>query len=82
MILVDIYVPSLDRNYDFQLNENAGVGTIIEEISEMVGQKERSRIVGDVEKLTLCDKRQKYVLDKEKTLAECGISTGSSLILI
>lgn len=82
MILVDIYVPSLDRNYDFQLNENAGVGTIIEEIGEMVGQKERSRIVGDVAKLALCDKRKKSVLDKERTLAECGIFTGSSLILI
>lgn len=82
MILVDIYVPSLDKSYDFQLNENMGVGTIIEEISEMVGQKERSQIVGDVSQLTLCDKRQRRVLDKDRTLAECGIFTGNSLILI
>lgn len=82
MILVDIYVPSLDKSYDFQLNENAEVDLIIEEISEMVGQKEHSQIVGDVAMLTLCDKKQRLVLDKGRTLAECGISTGCSLILI
>ena len=82
MILVDIYVPSIDKSYDFQLNENAKVETIIEEISEMVGQKERSQIVGDVAKLTLCDKKQRTVLDRKKTLLECEITTGHGLILI
>ena len=82
MILVDIYIPSLDKSYDFQLNESARVDTIIEEISEMVGQKERIQIVGDVSKLTLCDKMQRKVLPKEWSLAQCGIATGNSLILI
>ena len=82
MILVDIYVPSIDKCYDFQLNEEAKIETVIEEISEMVGQKERSSVVGDVSKLTLCDKRKRLILDGKATLASSGIVTGDSLILV
>ncbi|MBE5881922.1 MAG: glutamyl-tRNA amidotransferase [Lachnospiraceae bacterium] len=82
MILVDIFVPSVDKTYDFQLNENAPIHTVIEEISEMIGQKERSGVVGDVNKLQLCDRERRYVLEKVKTLADYDISTGKSLILI
>ena len=54
MILVDIYVPSIGNTYDFQLDEEVPVGNVIEEISEMIGQKEHCRIVGDMTKLMLC----------------------------
>lgn len=82
MILVDIFVPSVDKTYDFQLNETVTVKMLIEEISEMIGQKERCRIIGNVDDLQLCDKANKCMLSKEKTLNDCGIITGSSLILI
>ena len=54
MILVDIYVPSLDKTYDFQLNEHVVINTVIEEISDMIGQKEHSKVVGGVSNLMLC----------------------------
>lgn len=82
MILVDVYVPSVDMTYDFQLNETITIDTIIEEISEMIGQKEHSVIVGDVSKLVLCDKTNKRILNKNVTLAEAGIITGNTLILV
>ena len=43
MILVDIYVPSIGNTYDFQLDEEVPVGNVIEEISEMIGQKEAAK---------------------------------------
>ena len=82
MIIVDVFVPSVDKNYDFQLNESISIYTVIEEISEMIGQKERTHIVGDLELLQLCDRESRQVLEKNKTLQECGIITGKSLILV
>lgn len=82
MILVDIFVPSIDRIYDFQLNENIVISTLIEEVCEMIEQKERVDIVGDSSELQLCDKDRQLCLIKTKTLADYGIKTGQSLILV
>lgn len=40
MILVDVYVPVLDENYDFYLDEYTEIGVIIEQAAEMICQKE------------------------------------------
>lgn len=82
MILVDVYVPSVGNSYDFQLDEMINVGILIEEISEMIGQKEHSEITGAVKELLLCDKASRRVLAKNKGLAAQEIKTGSSLILV
>lgn len=82
MVLVDVYVPSVEKTYDFQLNETIAVDTLIEEISEMIGQKEHSEIKGDVSELVLCNMSTREVLNKNMTLAEQGIITGNSLILV
>lgn len=82
MILVDVFVPSVDKEYDFQLSETASISMVIEEISEMIGQKERTEIVGDVNRLQLCDQEKQCILDRKKTLEESGVVTGSRLILI
>lgn len=82
MILVDVFVPSVNKVYDFQLSETAPIYTVIEEISEMIGQKERAAIVGDPKELLLCDRKTHRVLEKNKTLSECNIITGHSLIFI
>ena len=82
MILVDIYVPSVDKTYDFQLDEDAYIYAIIEEIGELIGQKEHSQIVGDIENLMLCTVKDKKILSKNATLSGCGIRTGNSLILV
>ena len=82
MILVDIYVPSVNTTYDFQLMDSVPVQTVIEEIAEMVGQKEQCQIVGDIADLVLVDTRRQKVLDKEMTLYECGIQTGYQLMLV
>lgn len=82
MILVDIFVPSVDKTYDFQLNDSIPIKLVIEEIVEMVGQKEQSEIVGDIAELQLCDRKGQIPLDAGRSLSMCGIHTGDSLILI
>ena len=82
MVLVDIYVPSVNQTYDFQLMDSVPVGTVIEEIVEMVGQKERCKIAGNAGDLQLADRQRGKLLEKDRTLYQCGIHTGHSLILV
>ncbi len=82
MILVDIYVPSVDNVYDFQLDEDATISDIIGEVGELIGQKEHSDIVGSIDDLMLCTRKTNRVLPKENTLRECAVQTGDSLILV
>lgn len=82
MISVDIYVPSLDQKYDFHLDENTKIRVIIEEIIEMVEQKECTVLSGNTKALLLCDHLRHLALPKDETLCNCGIFNGSSLLLV
>lgn len=82
VILVDIYVPAVGNVYDFQLDEEEKISTIVEEIAELIGQKEHCQMVGDVGELMLCLKKDKTVLSPNLTLEVSGIQNGDSLILV
>ncbi|MBR3039693.1 MAG: glutamyl-tRNA amidotransferase [Lachnospiraceae bacterium] len=82
MILVDIYVPSVDKVYDFHLNEKSRISIVIDEIAEMIGQKEHSQVVGKTSEFVLCEYSKKRVLDKESTLEKQGVKTGEKLLLV
>lgn len=82
VILTDIYVPSVNRTYDFRLDENAQIGSVINEISELIEQKEHCFVVGNRDDLILCMKGSRQILPADMTLEECGIRTGSSMILV
>lgn len=82
MIIVDVYVPALDREYNFNLDQNVRVSTIIEEISEMIAHKEHSQIMGNMDELRLCDRSGEKILSAKATLSSSGIRTGSKLILV
>ena len=43
MILVDIYVPSMDETYDFQLDENAEIEKIILEVVGIISKKTKRK---------------------------------------
>ena len=75
MTLVDVYVPSVDHEYDFGLDEKTKISGIIEEIASMVSQKEQCELL-------LCSMKDKTILPRDKTLEECGILNGSRLILV
>ncbi len=82
MILVDVAVPSVEKKYDFRLDENAQIAMVIEEIAEMVSQMEQCTIVGNREKLMLCQYGDPAILDRHATLQDYGIKSGSRLLLV
>lgn len=82
MIMVDVYVPVYDKEYDFCLNPDVEINMVIEEISEMITRREQSQIEGNAGELILCDREEGRILDGSKTLGECQIRTGSRLMLV
>ena len=82
MILVDIYIMAIDKTYDFNLDEDTPISILIEEISEMVSQKEKMELEGKSGDFYLCSKQDKSILAKELTLRECNIRTGDCLFMI
>ena len=82
MILVDIFVPSVDRKYNFSLNEGIDVSSIIKEVVEMIAQKEQTRLSGDLDKMLLYNMGDETPLNSHATLVDCGITTGNTLMLV
>lgn len=82
MILVDVYVPVIDKVYDFHLDENAVVWTVIEDMADMICQKEQCRLRGEPSQLALWMAERKMKLDKRGTLFENGIHSGEQLMLV
>lgn len=82
MVLADIRVPALGKQYSFQLNEQETVRNMIEELAEIVCQKEQCRLEETVSELSLWSEEQRKRLPEGASLAQCGITTGSSLILL
>ncbi len=80
MILVDIYVPSLDKTFDFRLDERASVESLTAEITEMIGSETGSP--GKEGGFYLCSMDQERILPGNSTPAQCGIRNGSRLMLV
>lgn len=82
MILVDVYIPSVDDNFDFMLDEDTEIRKIIMEINEMISKKMKSHRIDNVNDFLLYSMEQEQMLDKEQTLYESGIRDGSRLMLV
>jgi uncharacterized ubiquitin-like protein YukD len=82
MIIVDIFVPSVDKTYNFSLNESVKIASIIDEVVEMIEQKEKVSIKGDKKELNVFEKIRGVVLPADNTLFECSIKNGDFLILV
>lgn len=82
MILVDMYVPSLGRDYNFSLDEKAVISNLLEEISEMIVQKEKCESVSEEKRFMLCSLEREEILKTDQTLEAYGIENGSRLLLI
>lgn len=82
MILVDVWVPSLGRQYDFSLDERAEVSMLIAEMIEMISKKEHCNLLGDAKGLKLCSIGTKEILPGNDTLEEHKIINGHQLVLV
>ncbi|CDD59726.1 EsaB/YukD family protein [Clostridium sp. CAG:43] len=82
MIMVDIQVPSVGRNYNFQLDEQVPVSSLIMEITEMVCQKEGCVLEAEHSDFILCSLDKDKILVSEGSLEQQEILNGERLILI
>lgn len=82
MIMVDIYVPALEREYDFKLDEKRMVSEIKEEVCRLIAQKEHCRLQGESREMILCEKKEGDIFLSDHTLEACGAKTGSRLMLL
>lgn len=82
MIVVNITVPGLEKIYNMNLDEKAQVSELIEEIAELVVQKEHSPLNGDIGEMVLGSIDYGIQFSKSGCLMDYGISTGAELILV
>lgn len=82
MIIAEIYVPSLDKTYDFKLNENVVASVLAEEIGAVICQKEQCNLSGDKDNLMFFKAENNQVLSMGLSFYENGIRTGDRLIFV
>lgn len=80
MIYVEITVPSIDGTYEFKLNEDIPVYTVIEEICSVICEKEQCKLISD-SGMMLFGGEGRSALSLNLTLYENGIQNGNKLIL-
>lgn len=81
MIQVEVYVPAIDRSFEFEVNEHAKISSIIEGLAQMVATQV-GRSWDDPGQLMLCYQEAGTVLPQQKTAYECKIRPGSRLLLL
>ena len=82
MVIVDVSVPALEKVYNLSLEEKAKIDDLIEEIVELVLQKEHLDFKGDHHELVLCAVESGVQMRRNKTLNDYGIVGGAELILV
>lgn len=82
MINVDVYVPAMDRVYNFNLDEESRVSVLVEEISELICQKEHSSLDGEKERFIMGSVDKEVNFNPGFSLREYSVKNGEKLILV
>ena len=82
MIIVNVSVPALETVYNFSLEETARISDLMEEIVELIAQKEHVSFGGDLEEMVLCTVENGEQCGKDRCLADYGVAGGAELILV
>ncbi len=82
MIMVEIYVPLLQKTYDFSLDETVEIKLLLEEIAEIICQKERWPRLENAGKLILCNRDTQQIYPPDSTLGGTATASGSRLIMV
>lgn len=82
MIIVEVEVPMLDKQYDFQIDETISLAEIKSELVMMICQKEQYPPVGDLNRLMLWSMQRGVRLAEERTAEEIGLRTGDRICIL
>ena len=82
ILWVEVYAPAYDKSYDMRVEEQTSIRQLMEEMTVLIGQKERNYMAGELEKLCLCSIERGEMLSREQCLQDYGIGNGYRFILI
>ena len=82
ILLVEVYAPAYDKSYDMRVEEQTSILQLMEEMTVLIGQKERNYMAGELEKLCLCSIERGEMLSREQCLQDYGIGNGYRFMLI
>ncbi len=82
MINVDIYVPAVDKTYNFNLDEEAEVAALMEELAELICKKEGAEQAPAAKSLVMGSLDQGINFDSGYSLKNYSIKNGDTLILV
>ncbi len=81
MIFVDVYVPAIDEKYDFELDEEEKVDTLVREVVSLIEHKEKLNWKPTKNRF-FYDLERECLLKQEDSLIQKGVKSGDRLILI
>lgn len=81
MILVDVYVPYMNRSFDFSLDDTATILSVIEEVVTMICSKEHWTATAPADEFRFFSSSQCRILEGSNSLRDEMIQTGHKLIL-
>ena len=82
ILWVEVYAPAYDKSYDMRVEEQTSIRRLMEEMTVLIGQKERNYMAGELEKLCLCSIERGEMLSREQCLQDYGIGNGYRFVLI
>ena len=82
MILVDVYVPAMDGNYDFMVDENVAVGQIVTEIGGMISKKVKETLLEQDADFQLYSMNTRTLLNSGQSLYMNNVTDGCRLLLV
>lgn len=80
MLMVDLYVPELDKTFDFELAEDVAVGELIGKMQELFEKSENSKL--QQKNYELYDVQKGMLLQKDATAGEQEIQSGEQLVWV
>ena len=81
MIFVDVYVPAIDEKYDFELDEEEKVDTLVREVVSLIEHKEKLNWKQKKNRF-FYDLERECLLKQEDSVIQQGVKSGDRLILI
>ena len=82
MILVDVYVPAMDDDYDFMVDENVAVGQIVTEIGGMISKKVKETLLEQDADFQLYSMNTRTLLNSGQSLYMNNVTDGCRLLLV
>lgn len=80
-ILIEVYVPSIEKTFDVYIPKNLKMFEIESLVSNSIAELSSGYFAKSSDTV-LCDRKNGLVLDINKSASELGLENGSTLMLI